>query len=55
MLTLLERWARSQGIEVLKTHSSPSAEGFYRKLGYKDFQFDDPCVAKEYVDLGKRL
>ncbi len=55
MLTLLERWARGQGIDVIKMHSNPSAEGFYRKLGYKNCQFDSPCVAKEYVDLGKIL
>lgn len=55
MLMLLERWVKSQGIEVIKMHSRPSAEGFYRKLGYMDCKFDNPCVAKEYVDLGKIL
>ena len=40
---------------MIKLHSHLGAELFYRKLGYTDMFFDDPCMQKEYVDLGKVL
>ena len=55
MMSLLEKWILNQGRHMIKLHSHLGAELFYRKLGYTDMFFDDPCMQKEYVDLGKVL
>lgn len=55
MMLNVERWLKKQKLEVLKMHSRLSAEGFYRKLGYVEMAFNDPCIQKNYIDLGKVL
>lgn len=55
MIQFLEKWLRSQNIKVLKMHVRPSAETFYRKLGFVDIEFNDISIQKNYVDLGKML
>lgn len=55
MMQLVEKWVQHQGREVIKMHARPSAENFYRKLGYVNVIFDDPCIMPDYVDLGKAL
>lgn len=55
LVTLLERWVKLQGREILKTHARLKAEDFYRRLGYNDMPFDDPCIEQDYINLGKIL
>ncbi len=55
MMKLLEKWIKHQGRHLFKMHARLSAEHFYRKLGYKEMPFEDPCIQKEYIDLGKFL
>lgn len=55
MMILLEKWIKIEGRQVIKMHARPSAENFYRKLGYKECDFDDQCIQGNYIDLGKRL
>ncbi len=54
-MTFLEKWVKHHGVTVLKMHARPSAEGFYRKLGYGDMVFDDPSIQPASLDLGKLL
>ena len=42
LLTLCEKWLKSQGYKSLHIESSPSALKFYRSKGYIDMPFDDP-------------
>lgn len=55
LMELLERWIVLQGRETIKLHSALEAEAFYRKLGYVDIEFDDPCIAPQFVNLGKKF
>lgn len=55
MMKLLEKWIKNKGRTVLKMHANLRAEPFYRKLGYVDMPFDDPCINPEFVNLGKVL
>jgi GrpB-like predicted nucleotidyltransferase (UPF0157 family)/ribosomal protein S18 acetylase RimI-like enzyme len=55
MMQLIEKWLRHQGKEVIKMHAYLGAEGFYRKLGYSDMNFDDISISKDIIDLGKVL
>jgi GrpB-like predicted nucleotidyltransferase (UPF0157 family) len=55
MVNLLEKWIKSQGQSIIKAHAALKAESFYRKLGYDDIPFEDPCINDAYVNLGKRL
>ena len=55
MMKLLETWMKSKGRSVVKMHAALDAENFYRKLGYKEVEFDDPSISKEIIDLGKSL
>jgi GrpB-like predicted nucleotidyltransferase (UPF0157 family)/GNAT superfamily N-acetyltransferase len=55
LMKLIEKWLKSQGRTIFKLHSNLRAESFYRKLGYGDMSFDDPCINPEFVNLGKEL
>lgn len=55
MMKLLERWVKQQGRDIFKMHAALRAEGFYRKLGYAEMEFDDQSISKEIIDLGKVL
>ncbi|HQS83553.1 MAG: hypothetical protein B7Y25_01930 [Alphaproteobacteria bacterium 16-39-46] len=55
MVKLLEKWIKHQGRSFLKMHARLSSENFYRRLGYIEMPFEDPCIQKEYVNLGKVL
>lgn len=55
LLKSLERWIRQQGRNQILLHAVPTAEHFYRQLGYHDIVFDDPCRIPVYIDLGKTL
>lgn len=55
MMQTLEKWLKYKNIKFLKMHARTSAQDFYRKLGYQDCQFDDPCIAEQHVNLGKAL
>lgn len=55
LLKSVERWVRQQGRKEILLHAVLSAEHFYRKLGYRDVVFDDPCLIPVYKDLGKTL
>lgn len=55
LMELLERWIALQGRKTIKLHSALEAEKFYRKLGYQDIEFSDPCISKQFVNLGKSL
>lgn len=55
LMKLLEKWLKSQGRTIFKMHSNLRAEPFYRKLGYVDMPFDDPCINPEFINLGKVL
>ncbi len=55
MMHFLEKWLKHQGITIFKMHADLDAENLYRKLGYIDMPFDDPCIQDEYVNLGKLL
>lgn len=55
MMAFLEKWIQHHGHTILKMHVRLSAEPFYRKHGYTDMVFDDPCIQEHYVNLGKRL
>lgn len=55
MLSLLEEWLKDQNIKLVKMHARMSAENFYRKLGYQDCEFNDPCISEQHVNLGKNL
>jgi N-acetylglutamate synthase-like GNAT family acetyltransferase len=55
MMYLLEQWLKHKKIKILKMHARLSAEGFYRKLGYQECDFDDRCIQQHYINLGKIL
>ncbi len=55
MMDLLEKWLKKQNVKILKMHANLRAEHFYRKLGYVETTFDDPCISQEYINLGKVL
>lgn len=55
MMIFLEKWLHFQERKIFKMHVRLSAEPFYRKLGYTDMFFDDPCINEEYLDLGKKM
>ena len=55
MMKLLEKWIKSKGRDIIKLHANPDAEGFYRKLGYDNMEFDDISISKETIDLGKMI
>lgn len=55
LLQLLERWIVLHGRRTIKLHAALEAESFYRKLGYVDIDFDDPCITTQFVNLGKTL
>jgi GrpB-like predicted nucleotidyltransferase (UPF0157 family) len=55
MMNFLEKWVQLKGKKILKMHSRLSAESFYRKLGYFDIIFEDPCIQENYINLGKSL
>ena len=55
MMRLLEKWIKHQERHLFKIRARLSAENFYRNLGYKEMPFEDPCIQKEYIDLGKVL
>ncbi len=52
---LIEKWIKTQGIQTIKLHAKPRERPFYEKLGYTDIEFDDVCIVKDYIDLGKTL
>ncbi len=55
VMQLLEKWVKSKGKKVIKTHSALPDKQFYRKLGYIHMKFDDRSILIESVDLGKEL
>ena len=55
MMLLIEKWLKNESFKCLKIHSNPKADKFYRKLGYQDCNFDDPCIAEDFVDLDKKF
>lgn len=55
LLTMVEKWLKRQGTEIIKTHASLRAEGFYRSLGYQNMPFDDPSICADTINLGKKL
>ena len=55
LMQMLERWVLYHGRGILKMHANPNAEMFYRRLGYIDMSFDDPCISPAFINLGKRL
>lgn len=54
-MRLLEKWLKSQGIQIIKLHAEPRERPFYENLGYSDIEFNDPCIVNDYIDLGKLL
>jgi GrpB-like predicted nucleotidyltransferase (UPF0157 family) len=57
-MDLTEKWLRLDGYKSLHTESSPTALGFYRRLGYKDMPFEDPDGyegSAEDTEMGKML
>ena len=55
MVKLLEKWIKSKGRNILKTHAALDAEGFYRKMGFTEMTFNDPSISKDIINLGKVL
>lgn len=55
MMTMIEKWVKQQGRQILKFHANLNAEHFYRELGYIDMPFNDPSIPKDIIDLGKML
>ena len=55
MLNLIEHWVVHHGKPLIKLHSRPDAEAFYRQHGYVDMEFTDPCLEPHYINLGKIL
>jgi GrpB-like predicted nucleotidyltransferase (UPF0157 family)/N-acetylglutamate synthase-like GNAT family acetyltransferase len=55
IMNIVEKWIKIQGRNIIKIHANPSAEEFYRKLGYAEMEFDDVSILKETIDLGKIL
>lgn len=55
MLQFIEKWLAYKKYTVIKLHSSPGAQGFYRSLGYVDIVFDEPRLVADVIDLGKML
>lgn len=55
ILKLLEKWMKQHGYSMVKLHSAPNAEKFYRRFGYMDIEFDDIAMDPDAIDLGKRL
>lgn len=55
MMSLLENWVRNHNKKVMKLHAGLNAEGFYRKLGYIEMEFNDVSISKDIIDLGKIL
>lgn len=55
MMTLLEQWIKEQKRKSIKMHAALRAELFYRKLGYSEVIFNDPCITSDIIDLGKIL
>lgn len=55
MMLLIEKWLKNDNVKCLKMHSNSRAEKFYRKSGYQDCNFDDPCINEHFVNLGKML
>ncbi|MBA4249583.1 MAG: GNAT family N-acetyltransferase [Candidatus Puniceispirillum sp.] len=54
-MRLMEKWIKSQEIKTIKLHAEPRERPFYEKLGYCDVDFDDVCIVKDYINLGKTL
>ncbi len=55
LLKLLETWCKNRNGAIIKLHSAPQAENFYRKLGYNSIVWDDESINEKVIDLGKRL
>lgn len=55
MMEILEKWCKLHKKNTIKLHSRLNAVEFYRKLGYADINFDDPCMLENYISLGKSL
>ena len=55
ILQFLEKWIKHNGKTVMKFHSRPSSERFYRKYGYVDMEFDDPSIQEKVINMGKIL
>jgi len=55
MMRLLERWIKYQNRKIIKMHANLEAEEFYRKLRYKEIEFNDVSVSQNVIDLGKYL
>lgn len=55
MMQLLEEWLKHKNVKVLKMHARPTAESFYRKLGYVNMEFNDISIQKNYINLGKNI
>ncbi len=57
LLKFLERWIRHNQRNIIRLHSAPLAEHFYRSLGYVDMKFEEPMrpIDELEIDLGKTL
>ncbi len=44
-----------KGKKVIKLHTNPQAIKFYKKLGYKEMEFNDKGLSNNTIDLGKIL
>lgn len=55
LMRILEKWLKSQDIQVIKAHVNHRAEGFYRKLGFIKMHFNDTSISSDTVDMGKIL
>ena len=56
LMAWVEKWIYSKGRNIIKLHSRPSAEAFYRKHGYDnmDFTEDEPSL-EDLIEMGKVL
>lgn len=55
MMILLEKWLKKEGIKFLKIHTDLRAEIFYRKLGYKNYHYNDDDIYEQHINLAKTL
>jgi len=55
IMKLLEKWVKQHGYGLIKLHSAPKAEHFYKNIGYVNMDFDDISIDPAAINLGKRL
>lgn len=55
IMAFVEHWFHDKNVKQIKMHAVLNAEGFYRKLGYKEVEFHDYTPCTDIINLGKTL